>query len=374
MKTLIFDEKITGHHLEYLHHYYRGAVERPEDEFVFCLEEGFLKQKELYKWDDVENVSFHFLTSSELDYAMNVGGLKQRIRISRLIALKAKELRADRVLLTNFMYLIPFLLFVMPKGIKLRGIVYRIYLHTKNKVSKFRFAIDTICYWLIARSGVFETVFVLNDQKSAEILNDKFNTRKFTFLPDPVPEIDRVQLIDLRSQFEIPVDNKVYLHFGGLAQRKGTLEILKAINMSSDEVMKDKTFVFAGRVYNEIHDEFYQLIEEAKGKTHVLVFDTFCEYGFLYNMCYTCDAILMPYQQNEMSSGVLGYAAVFNKPVIGPSGGLIGDLIRKYHLGYGLPSVSMESIAHALTESVCCDSSDYAKRNDISMFINAILD
>lgn len=41
----------------------------------------------------------------------------------------------------------------------------------------------------------------------------------------------------------------------------------------------------------------------------------------------------MPYHLTSLSSGVFGYAAVFNKPVIGPDNGLIGKLIQKYELG-----------------------------------------
>ena len=41
----------------------------------------------------------------------------------------------------------------------------------------------------------------------------------------------------------------------------------------------------------------------------------------------------MPYHITNLSSGVIGYAALFGKPVIGPSKGLLGHLINKYQLG-----------------------------------------
>lgn len=374
MTTLIFDEKISGHHLEYLHHYYRGAVRRPNDEFIFCLEDGFLKQKSQFEWQHTENVSFVFMPSSEIDFARNVSGFKHGWRMSKLIARKSKVLCADRVILTNFMYLIPFLLFLMPKGVEVRGIVYRIYLHTKHKVSKLRYGVDTLLYWMMAKSRAMEKIFILNDQKSADDLNEKFHTCKFTFLPDPVPEIDSTKLVNLRSQYEIPKSNKVFFHFGGLTQRKGTLEILRAINLCSNDDLNDKTFVFAGRIYNEIHDEFYQLLESAKQNAQVLVFDSFCEYEFLHNMCYTSDVILMPYQQTELSSGVLGYAAVFQKPVIGPSNGLIGRLIKQFNMGYALDSVMAPSLSKSFNSDIAFKESGYAHQNDVKKFIKVILD
>lgn len=229
-------------------------------------------------------------------------------------------------------------------------------------------------FWLMAKNDTMNRVFILNDKTSACQLNHNFHTSKFTYLPDPVPEIEELKLSNLRSIYNIPDKNKVYLHFGRLTYRKGTLEILKAINIMDNKQLKEKTFIFAGRVYKEMHNEFYQLLELAKEKVQILVFDAFCEYDFLYNLCYTCDAILMPYQQNEMSSGVLGYAAVFNKPVIGPDGGLIGNIIKKYHLGYCLPAVNKNSIAQSLTQDICCDSSSYVKDNDVNNFINTLLD
>lgn len=374
MKTLIFDENISGHHLEYLHHYYRGAISRPNEEFVFCLEEVFLGQKSQFEWMDIPNMSFHIMTASEIDYMRKANGFRHGLRMSILIARKAKDLHADRVILTNFMYLIPYLLFIMPKKIKVRGIVYRIYLHTKNRVSKIRYAIDTIIFWLMARSSVMEKVFILNDQKYVEKLNRIFFTNKFTFLPDPVPEVNKSKLTNLRAYLSIPKKNKIYFHFGGLTQRKGTLDILKAINIAKDDTLKDKTFIFAGRIYNGMHEEFYQLLESAKKKVQILVFDSFCEYDFLYNMCYTCDVILMPYHQTELSSGVLGYAAVFQKPVIGPADGLIGRLIKQYNMGIVMDCVDASNIAESFNATTKFRGSNYKDHNDVKQFINVIFE
>ncbi len=45
------------------------------------------------------------------------------------------------------------------------------------------------------------------------------------------------------------------------------------------------------------------------------------------------DVILMPYTRPEYSSGILALAARSGKPVIGPTGGLLGRLIRENGLG-----------------------------------------
>ena len=123
------------------------------------------------------------------------------------------------------------------------------------------------------------------------------------------------------------------MQFRGLDGRKGTIDILKSIIASKKGELKDSCFVFAGRINKNTLNDFYDLLSVAKEKTRILVFDQFCSYDFLWNLCYSCDVILMPYHLTSLSSGILGYAAVFNKPVIGPDNGLIGNLIKKYELG-----------------------------------------
>lgn len=373
MRTLIFDMTLTGHHLEYLHHYYRGILTRMNEDFVICVpEDDFKKQKENYIWQDSDNVFFEFLSSEDLHYVFCKSGIKRYFAEAKLIAQKARDLNVNRVILTNFIHTIPFLLWFMPNKVKVRGIVYRIYLYGKKN---FRYRIENFCYWLMAKSKVMDKIFILNDQNSADCLNNIHKTDKFTFLPDPVPEVDKSKLENIRSLYDIPIRNKVFLHFGGLTKRKGTLEILKAIDLCDKEMLKDKTFIFAGRIYDDMSEDFYKLKNAVIQKTQILVFDEFCSYEFLYKLCYSSDVILMPYQQTNLSSGVLGYAAVFSKPVVGPKGGLIGSLIDSYQMGYCLPEISSNALAESFViNNNVISSYDYEKRNSLDKFIDSILD
>ena len=40
MRTLIFDSSVTGHHLEYLHHYYMEAIGHTDEEYVSMVKTG----------------------------------------------------------------------------------------------------------------------------------------------------------------------------------------------------------------------------------------------------------------------------------------------------------------------------------------------
>lgn len=75
----------------------------------------------------------------------------------------------------------------------------------------------------------------------------------------------------------------------------------------------------------------------------------------------------------NLSSGVLGYAALFNKPVIGPSDGLIGMLIKGNNLGITLESINTQSITNAFKENITIGSNNYINKNSINEFCRIIL-
>lgn len=82
----------------------------------------------------------------------------------------------------------------------------------------------------------------------------------------------------------------------------------------------------------------------------MFVFDEFVLYLYWYNIRH--DAILIPYKNTAQSSGLLGYAAQFNKPLLAPSNGLIGKLVNEYKLGYLLDNLSPRTIADNLDKVV----------------------
>jgi hypothetical protein len=165
----------------------------------------------------------------------------------------------------------------------------------------------------------------------------------------------------------------VYLHFGGLSARKGTLEILRAIGLLPVEALQQKVFIFAGKVTDEMRAEFYALVRQQSARAKILVFDEFCSYEFLNNLCYIADWILIPYTNPNQSSGVIGYAGYFHKPVIGPRQGLLGQLIRDYHLGICLEDVTAASIQQAIESTPeFSETSTYAATHQVSDFLHAI--
>jgi hypothetical protein len=58
----------------------------------------------------------------------------------------------------------------------------------------------------------------------------------------------------------------------------------------------------------------------------------------------------MPYTQSYRSSGAIGYASLFGKPVLGPSSGLIGRLIEENNLGITIDTIDGVHIARGINE------------------------
>ena len=187
-----------------------------------------------------------------------------------------------------------------------------------------------------------------------------------------MPFIDKAKIRDIHQTLLIPKEKTIYLHFGALEERKGTLDILKAILISEKKELENKAFVFAGLVGTSIKEQFYNLVGEGMAKTTIKIYDEFCDNDFLYNLCYTCDCILIPYKNTIQSSGVLGYASYFQKPVIGPNKNLLGRLISDNKLGIIIEDVSPEGLKDALMKDLPLCSSQYASNHKIKDFNNII--
>lgn len=372
MTKILFETILSGHRMEYIHHLYMEMLNHTEDHFIIVVAEEFNKKRMDYSWPEAENVSFDFIPQNEADYTNEGNMFVQAWKKSKLLRRYVKKFEPQRVFLLTLMKLLPFLPLFLPSKCKVISIVYKIYLYEWEKYSLLRRMVEVLKYTLIVRSRCIKTVFILNDEASARYLNGLYHTNKFQYLVDPYNRID-YKPHSVRKELSISKGSRVFLHFGGLQERKGTMEILKALNMLSAEESRDVTVVFAGKVYEDIRAQFYLELQKVRSFCQIIVFDNYCSVEFLADLCYSCDQILIPYQVMAQSSGLLGYAAQFRKPVLGPSEGLIGKLIRKYHLGFTMTSVKAVGIAEGI-KNTCFFSPDdrYIKKMTVQTFSNQV--
>lgn len=358
MRVLLFDYSVAGHHLEYIHHLYQFFSQDLDDEFYFVLPANFNDEKSIYEWNNAPNIHIIAIDDNELATTNSGGSLHNSYKRVKLLRRYVKDLCPDSVFLIVLMAFMPFLLFMLPKGVKVSGIVYKIYLYRWKSSSLFKKCINVINYVLIVKSATLAKVFILNDRSAASYLNRKYHTTKFVFLTDPFNDIG-YRGKDVRSEYGISPKDKVYLHFGGLAKRKGTLDIIEAIRDLPDTQVKNKVFIFAGKANKDIRDDFsLQTKELKKAGRNVVVIDHYCSNELLNDLCASSNYILCPYKETDLSSGLLSYSALYKIPVIGPKDGLIGKLIRRYHLGMGLESITTKSISQAICYPDCVQGSN----------------
>lgn len=373
MVILIFDLLSTGHHIEYLNHLWCGASKRKENEYVFAVSETVQEViNSNLEWPNSDNIKICPISNYEISRIRGGSKILKSWRQSKKIVEIAKSVRADQIILITLLSVIPFLPFMLPSTIKLSGIIYQIFLYNKNKRGSLIYNI--LRYRLLAKNKHIKKVFILNDSISAQKLNQRFNSEKFKNLPDPAPIMPNVKLQNLRNKLGIENNRIIFLHFGAMDGRKGTLDILKAISLLNKN--NNYCFVFAGKINQSIKEEFYRLYKELKHNgIKIFVKDEFCSYEMLHNFCHTADCILIPYHFTNLSSGVIGYASLHKTPVIGPSQGLIGQLIKENRIGSTIDEITPKNIYYAITHfRPYSINSDYAQKNSIKSFIETILD
>jgi glycosyltransferase involved in cell wall biosynthesis len=324
-------------------------IHRKESSYVIAVPEAFISESRHYEWPYSENVSIDLIPDSIVKRGEGKGLLLSAFKRTRILKDYIQKHQANRVLLIGLMQFIPFLPLFISSRINVYGIIYYIYLYEWRNFSIIRKIIETLKYKIISSHNCIQKAFILNDPSSAAVLNRRFGTSKFICLVDPYNDTGYVPH-DIRSQLNINQNQNVFLHFGGLSGRKGTISILQAIALLPVHEIKKYTFIFAGKVYPDIRDEFYKLTASLKTTCKIIVFDKFCENELIADLCFSCNAILMPYSNTSQSSGVLGYAAHYGKPVIAPSTGLIGKLVKQYCLGVCLKEITPQSIASSITK------------------------
>lgn len=372
MKLLIFDTAVDGHHLEYIHHLYIGASEN-NIETKFLLPQKFEKIKDKFEWSKNDSISFTYITDEELTKCNKKNYFIASWNKCKILHKYIKQFDITHVFLITLAHFLPFLPFFIPKNTIVSGIIYRIYLYEWKYLSIFKRIKDIFEYLSIVYSNKISTAFILNDNASTIYLNKLYQTQKFVFLVDPIVPLNYVPK-NIRNELNINNQKEVFLHFGAMYRRKGTLLILDSIKEIDSGMLQNMTFIFAGIINNDIKDEFQKKVNELNKNVQIIIFDEFCSYEQIYNLCFSSNCLLIPYYNTSFSSGVIGYAALFNKIAIGPAKGVLGKIIRKNKLGTSINNQTPESLAKAIIniKKIKTNNNIYIESNSVMNFNKTI--
>lgn len=377
-KILIFEPYLSGHRLEYIHHLHEEAAKTPGNHYYFAVSNQFLTLKDHFEWSEAGHITFLYMDQRFVASSQHKGKVKRIFSLVSLASEFAKKHNADDIFFISMAEYMPWLPLFFRAKTSISGIMYYIYLYewkSKGLISRIR---DALTMLLVIPVRKYKHVFLLNDMAAAIYLNKKFNTGKFQYLPDPYMPFsgNKENNGELRKRLDIRDTQKIYLHFGSMSFRKGTLNILQAIALLPEKDIQNRCFIFAGKVNDDIKESFYALTESLKERVSIYIFDRFCEPSFLSSLCEACSVILAPYYNTAYSSGIIGYAANYRKPIVVPDRGLIGKLVRRYRLGYLLEDNSPREIARFISDTgtfLSIDGTRYTNTHFVNHFVRETL-
>lgn len=376
MNTIIFDITTDGHHLEYLHHIYSLCANRHDSQYVFLVPERFVESSRNLVWPETDNVVYEFIDSDDLErYAKADGYISKQKILSGIINRCCEKYNIYNVFLNVLMILVPYAPLYLNHKVRLSGIIYDIYKYQQELHSTLISKIPLwLCYHLMSHCHTYHEVFLLNDEEAPHRMNKKFRTNKFEYIADPYNPLP-ANKDDFHSVFGIPAGQKIYALIGAMEPRKGTHIFLDAINLLNAEELSQATFLYAGG-FGRYYDEFEKHLSQINPKAKIIVHNQYCSYKLFASICANVDYLLVPYQETIRSSGIIGYAAQFGTPVIGPSSGLLGALIKKYELGVQFSSGTSTNLATAIRATLNASKrhthSTYCESHSIDAFQNAI--
>jgi glycosyltransferase involved in cell wall biosynthesis len=357
MNILFFDILISGHHSEYIEHVlmYLKQNNNYKHNYYFVVHQNF---SEIYPdlWStaiDINNVNF-IEVDENLLVGLNVNNrLKRSLNNFKVVDFYAKQYNI------NLCYLLYFNTFQIALGLKrtkykIKGILFMQFTNMKRSTLRQSYYYYRRYFPLLLalKNKSLEKIFLLNDENSCKLLNTKFKKEAlFSYLPDPIPVISPKVNFDIYKEYNIENSRKIFLLFGALSERKGVLETLESTLCIPTDIQENITILIAGKTkdQNLIHkiNEFISKNENLT-KVQIIWENGFIENDKMASLFEQTDFVLMPYKNPEASSGILGHAMKAYKPVIGPSKGLVGQLIKDFEMGVVIDEITPVEIANAI--------------------------
>jgi len=349
---LFFDIQITGHHTEYIGHLINYFKDSPTERAIVFVVHPHFKESVPHLANEACKISpLKLIEVSDEEYRKATSGnlFKQSFTMLKLVIRYAKRYQSTHVFLLSFNVFQLCLIFIRP-AFKIRGILFlQFYRMSKgNLKERLKYLRKYLITKLYSNNRQIDRVFILNDPKTADYLNNRFRTGLFHVLNDPVPLLTPLSGFNSYMHYDIAPERKILLHLGALDDRKGTLEFIQSALHIDVKRQGELAFLVAGsasspKMSEEINNQIRRVNEATQIKA---IYDPgFLPDAKMKSILDQCYGIVIPYKNPEASSGILGHAAASNKPVIATGKGLLKELIEQYNLGLLIDEVRPELIA-----------------------------
>ena len=389
LHILVFESKLEGHYSDYIRHLVQHVHRQNVPiKLTFLVHPEFKARF----WDAIKSECEESHECVDLipfgprEHALCVHkGLPQWIRSLFQWFTMMKYLRRTGAVHGHFLYIdtlqLAFALKLrVPKGRTLSGILFRPTVHYGQlwqTPSNFRQHIrnyrKTALYKRMLKHPALSAIFSL-DSYFAEYAAQSFKQGdKIRALPEPglfPQDLATYRPSDI-IDCAVPEDRICFLLFGGLAARKGVLQVIEAVGMLDSKIASKTAIIFAGKLHDDVRTEFRerwgQLTSESP-EIWIHLENRYINPAEITDLIIRSDVVLAPYQHHVGSSSVLLWAAGAQKPVIIQEYGLIGALARDYKLGFVVDATKPQAIADAIQACVEGDVTDFCDTESMKQF------
>ena len=355
VKTIIYECDHSGHRLDYVGYLINWITNNSIDfeEFIFIITPELLNSLNENGYSTIK-VNIQLITKTYKDSKFRALLLQQDLK-SELSHFPSVE----TLIILNFdLFQYSSLIFNISKSIRIRSIWFRPFHRIENKRFKTKLVkvLKTIWFNLIGlKYGSRLNLFILNDPEGAEILNRKMLTPNETFrsLPDPIDIKRKIEadVVSLRKKHNIGFGSHVFLLIGTIDKKKNVEKTLLGIAALDSKI--EKEILIAGKVSNSYREEFHNFISiytSANPSIKLNVDDRFISSTEFHEYLLLSNIVLMIYKDFYSSSGIFGHSALYSKPVITSSFGLMKELVNKYGVGLTADPDSKEEIAEKIKQ------------------------
>ena len=376
-KLLIYDSKVTGHHIEYIKHLLKYIVKHKLNEFTFLLNPAAKEYIKPYK----SNICIDYIKTSEIE---EINQLEKQGKYIKRTTLERNYI-LDYAQKNNIIEIILLQIDsfeitlgsrkMLNSNILVSGILFTSHTRTPYHFSRIKtklWQFLQVCWML--RNKNLKNVFVLNDQNATNNLNKIHCSNTFKYLPDPIViKQHNDNLIDIREMLCIPKPRKIALILGSIYKTKNLENIIEAIIMLPVKHKQSITLLIqAGRCYPESYEKDIRkfIIKKLKEDKDLSVIFRFKYIDEKEMNCIfkQVDYVFVAYKDFYTSSGVLNHAIKHQKPVLASRYGVIGDICKAYNLGELVEPYDIQSISKGI-ERLILRNTDFSIEKKLKNYI-----
>lgn len=382
---VFFDSKSTGHHGEYLENIILGLPKEYSGISLIICHPLLFSRLERCKIKSSSEIQVRCLKEHDLNYIESAKNRIQRgekeleilesyLPKGKAISLVFMDLNVYQLALRSWKY-------SEDNRISISGILFNPLTPSKRKTSKNNFITfitrvrKKLQIYLLLRNSSIKTVFILNDREAVDYMNGwSFSRNVFRFLIDPIPAAMRdIQVLKVK-----PESNKQFnfLMLGAISPRKGGLEVIKALKHSNFPEGMTVSLRLIGAfskeypAYSKLIKSEIESLKNIRNDVIVLVQNEFIDNEIFCQEISNTDCVLAPYIGFTGSSGMIGHACRYEKPLLVSSEGLIGEIVLQSKLGLCVDPQNIEALSISLGKMVSSNF-EYSKLNAKEYFQNA---